>query len=122
MSTSITRPADIAALNPKSANFGFLAPYDAALVRLAALAEFYALQDPNTALLKVRQFSEALLQRVAARVGVPAGPQGSQLAVETLAEGILHRFPRANELEDDALSPVPMITGCQGISPRGLRP
>ena len=48
-------------------------------MRLAALAEFYTAQDPNTALLKVRQFAETLLQRVAARVGVAAGPAGSQL-------------------------------------------
>jgi len=50
-----------------SANFGFLAEYDEQLVRLAALAERYFPDDPNTCLLKLRQFNELLAQSVAAR-------------------------------------------------------
>jgi hypothetical protein len=43
-----------------SANFGFLAENDEQLVRLAALAERYFADDPNTSLIKLRQFSELL--------------------------------------------------------------
>jgi hypothetical protein len=50
-----------------SANFGFLAAHDEQLLRLAALAERYFADDPNTSLIKLRQFSELLAQQVAAR-------------------------------------------------------
>ena len=62
-----------------SANFGFLRePLPA---RLGALAELHALGDPNSSLLKSRQVAEALLQGAAARLGIPAGVEGSQLAL-----------------------------------------
>jgi hypothetical protein len=38
-----------------SANFSFLAVYDAQLVRLRALAERYFKEDPATSLIKLRQ-------------------------------------------------------------------
>ena len=41
-----------------SPNFAFLAEHDEQLVRLAALAERYFADDPNTSLIKLRQFSE----------------------------------------------------------------
>jgi type I restriction enzyme R subunit len=53
----------------ETANFGFLKQHDAQLVRLGALAERYFRDDPNTCLLKVRQFGELLAQQVAARTG-----------------------------------------------------
>jgi hypothetical protein len=52
------------------ANFGFLAEHDEQLVRLAALSERYFADDPNTSLIKLRQFSELLAQQVAARYGL----------------------------------------------------
>lgn len=52
-----------------SPNFAFLGRHDAQLVRLAALAELYTHSDPNTALIKVRQFIERLAQLTAARCG-----------------------------------------------------
>ena len=59
-----------------SPNFGFLAePLHA---RLGALSELHALRDPNSSLLKARQLAEALLQSTAARLGIPAGPEGSR--------------------------------------------
>lgn len=61
-----------------SANFGFLAVYDAQLVRLGALAERYFKEDPNTCLLKLRQFGETLAQIVAAKAGLFADPQEAQ--------------------------------------------
>jgi type I restriction enzyme R subunit len=61
-----------------SANFGFLAVYDAQLVRLGALAEGYFKEDPNTCLLKLRQFGETLAQIVAAKAGLFTDPQEPQ--------------------------------------------
>ncbi len=54
----------------ESLNFGFLAPHDPLLVTSAARAEAYALDDPNTSLIKTRQFSEYLARHVAAHHGL----------------------------------------------------
>ena len=53
-----------------ASNFEFLKTYDAQLVRLGALAERYFVEDPNTALIKLRQFAELLAQQLAARMGL----------------------------------------------------
>src|SRR6267143_3550702 len=53
-----------------SANFGFLGQYDAQIVRLGALSERYFRDDPNTCLIKLRQFGEVLAQLVAAKAGL----------------------------------------------------
>jgi type I restriction enzyme R subunit len=53
-----------------SQNFQFLTAYDRQFVRLVALAERYFRNDPNTSLIKLRQFGELLAQEVAARVGL----------------------------------------------------
>jgi type I restriction enzyme R subunit len=53
-----------------STNFGHLRPYDERLFRLGVLAERYFPEDPNTALLKLRQLGELLAQQVASRFGV----------------------------------------------------
>ena len=50
-------------------NFSHLAVHDEQLARLGALAEYYFPQDPNTCLLKLRQFGELMAQDVAARFG-----------------------------------------------------
>jgi hypothetical protein len=50
-------------------NFAFLEPHDPQLVRLGMLAERYFPDDPNTSLLKLRQFGELLAQLVAAQMG-----------------------------------------------------
>lgn len=63
---------------PASANFGFLKAHDAQLVRLGALAERYFRDDPNTCLLKLRQFGEVLAQLVAARAGLFENAQEPQ--------------------------------------------
>jgi hypothetical protein len=55
---------------PASPNFGFLAEHDPLLVRYAAQAERYVFDDPNTALIKLRQFSEVLPKQAAARASV----------------------------------------------------
>lgn len=55
-----------------SPNFEFLKAYDPQLVRLGGLAERYFADDPNTCLIKLRQFGEILAQLTAANVGMYA--------------------------------------------------
>ena len=43
-------------MNAASPNFDFLAKHDPLLVRFAAQAERYVIDDPNTALIKLGQF------------------------------------------------------------------
>lgn len=50
-------------------NFACLKEHDEQLLRLGRLAERYFAEDPNTCLLKLRQFAEVLAQLVAARSG-----------------------------------------------------
>ncbi|MEQ1717798.1 MAG: type I restriction-modification system endonuclease, partial [Hyphomicrobium sp.] len=61
-----------------STNFGFLAVHDAQLVRLATLAERMFVEDPNTTLLKLRQFGELLARHVAARFRLLTSPDEPQ--------------------------------------------
>ena len=61
-----------------SPNFAFLVQYDEVLVRHAALAERYIFDDPNSALLKLRQFGELLAQHAAACTGVAVEEHESQ--------------------------------------------
>lgn len=51
-------------------NFEFLKKYDTQLLPLGALAERYFEEDPNTCLIKLRQFAELLAQQLAARMGL----------------------------------------------------
>jgi type I restriction enzyme R subunit len=53
-----------------SPNFAFLAKHDELLVRYGAQAERYVFEDPNTALIKLRQYSEVLAKHTAAQVGL----------------------------------------------------
>jgi type I restriction enzyme R subunit len=62
----------------RSTNFAHLQVHDEQLVRLGMLAEKYFADDPNTALLKVRQFCELLAQMVAAAVGQYASQAEAQ--------------------------------------------
>src|SRR5215468_12196124 len=61
-----------------SPNFAFLTKYDEVLVRHAALAECYVFDDPNSALLKLRQFGELLAQHTAAYIGIAVEEHASQ--------------------------------------------
>jgi type I restriction enzyme, R subunit len=61
-----------------SANFSFLAMHDPQLVRLGGLAERYFKDDPNTCLIKLRQFGEVLAQVTAAKAGLLASPEEQQ--------------------------------------------
>jgi type I restriction enzyme, R subunit len=64
-------------MQPASANFEFLRPQGQQLVRLAAQAEHYFRTDPNTSLIKLRQFAELLAKEVAARTGSLRSPDES---------------------------------------------
>src|SRR5581483_9494116 len=56
----------------------FLAAHDAQLVRQGGLAERYFKDDPNTCLIKLRQFGEMLAQLTAAKAGLLASPEEAQ--------------------------------------------
>ena len=60
-------------------NFTHIASYDRALFRLSSNAERYFPGDPNTALIKLRQFGELLAQQVASRFGLYIGSEETQL-------------------------------------------
>src|SRR6202158_430423 len=62
-----------------SANFDFLGTHDAQLVRLGGVAERYFKDDPNTCLIKLRQFGEVLAQLTAASAGLLASPNEPQV-------------------------------------------
>lgn len=64
---------------PTSPNFEFLKAHDPQLVRLGSLAERYFVDDPNTCLIKLRQFGEVLAQLTAAKVGMYADPTEKQV-------------------------------------------
>jgi type I restriction enzyme, R subunit len=57
-------------MNVETQNFGFPSVHDIQLVRLGALAERYFRDDPNTCLIKLRQFGEVLAQLTAAKSGL----------------------------------------------------
>ena len=56
-------------------NFSLLASLSPELAKLGLLAERYFPDDPNTALLKLRQFGERLAQELAARLGLAVNDQ-----------------------------------------------
>lgn len=81
---------------PESApptNFALLGAHDEQLVRLGMLAERYFADDPNTALLKVRQLAELLAQFVTAKVGLYTSREEAQydLLRRLQDQGILPR-------------------------------
>ncbi|MBD2176547.1 type I restriction-modification system endonuclease [Pseudanabaena sp. FACHB-1998] len=63
----------------KSANFEFLRSYDLQLVKLGSLAEHFFQVDPNTCLIKLRQFTELLAQWTAINLGLTLSADESQV-------------------------------------------
>ena len=61
-----------------SQNFAFLNTYGPQLDRPGALAERYFPDDPETCLIKLRQFAELLARQTAARNGLTEDPEESQ--------------------------------------------
>ncbi len=80
-------------------NFTFLAAHDQQLVRLATLAERYFKDDPNTCLIKLRQFGKLLAQLTAASAGLFTSREETQV-------DLLRRLKLANVVprETDNLS------------------
>jgi type I restriction enzyme R subunit len=74
-----------------STNFEFLRQHNAQLCRLGALAERYFQDDPNTCLLKLRQFAELLAQLTAVNVGLfdPVEESQANLLARLKWKGIL---------------------------------
>jgi hypothetical protein len=61
-----------------SPNFAFLMQYDEVFIRHAALAKRYVFDDPNSTLIKLRQFGELLAQHAAAYAGIAVEEHASQ--------------------------------------------
>lgn len=61
-----------------SANFHFLHAHSPQLVRLGTLAEHYFKDDPNTCLIKLRQFGELLAQTTGANAVLFSSPDEPQ--------------------------------------------
>ena len=59
-------------------NVNFLVTYDKSLDQIFERAESYLHNDPNTALIKIRQFAEMLAQFTAVQVGIPEWQRGTQ--------------------------------------------
>jgi hypothetical protein len=53
----------------KSPNFSFLSNEVPHLYRIIVCVERYFFDDPNTYMMKVRQFAEGLTKRIAAKIG-----------------------------------------------------
>lgn len=83
----------MAAEHAGSQNFAFLVEHDPLLLQLCVAAERNYPADPNTVLLKLRQFGEALAQHLAAVHGIDAGPEGSQfdLLAQLQRRGLVDR-------------------------------
>ncbi|UVT18554.1 MAG: type I restriction-modification system endonuclease [Nitrospira sp.] len=79
--------------HPLVSNFAQLQEHDEQLLRLGLLAERYFPEDPNTSLLKLRQFTELLAQHVATNVGeyVSTEEAQHQLVRRLQDQGILPR-------------------------------
>lgn len=64
-----------------SVNFSFLEVHNLYLAKLGTLAERYLHDDPNTCIIKLRQFSEILAQQIAVQVGICISVHESQFAL-----------------------------------------
>lgn len=71
-------------------NFSFLRKHDEQLMRLGMLAEKHFFDDPNSSLIKTRQFAEYMAQLIAARWGV-GSPEMSQ---HELLRALRYDLPR----------------------------
>jgi len=91
-------------MKPVSANFEFLGKHDAQLVRLSALAERYFKDDPNTSLIKLRQFGEVLAQLTAAKTGLLASPEEPQADLLRLLK--FHHPPSGTALKRRVIRPM----------------
>lgn len=82
----------------KSPNFSFMSEHSTALLQCAMKAERYVFDDPNTALLKLRQFGEFLANETAARTGVDIFPNDTAITVLRKLEYDNVLTPKASQL------------------------
>ena len=91
----------------------------------AVQAERYVFDDPNTALIKLRQFGELLAQEVAARTGVDVFPEDNAVTVLKKLEYDNVLTPKAaqlfHNLRKTGNKAVHQITGDQGDALHHLR-
>ena len=80
MTTTSTEPTS-QQLSAVSPNFGFLLPHEPRLLLYASQAERYVVDDPNTAMVKLRQFAEVLGREAAAHAGLVVPPAAAQVDV-----------------------------------------
>ncbi|WP_413297029.1 type I restriction-modification system endonuclease [Synechococcus sp. MIT S9452] len=78
-------------------NFTHIAVHDKELFRLSSNAERYFPDDPNTSLIKLRQFGELLAQQVASRFGLYTSAEETQLE-------LLRRLESNGDLEREVAS------------------
>ena len=107
-------------MSGRGSNFDFLNAYDAQLVRLGALAERYFKEDPNTSLIKLRQFAELLAQQLAARMGLYTKPDETfaELLVRLKVERAMPReagdlFHQLRIAGNDAAVTIPSVNESQ---------
>ena len=62
-------------LAQRSPNFGFLLPHEAVLVGYGAGAEALVFSDPNTSMIKARQFGEQLVAALVTSFGIRLPPK-----------------------------------------------
>ena len=67
-----------------SVNFCFLSRHDDALVEFAGAAEANAIGDPNTSIVKTRQFAEFLVKHVSAYSGLPMESEEFGVVIKAL--------------------------------------
>lgn len=78
-------------------NFAFLEKYEKDIAALGSKAESYLHTDPNTCLIKVRQFAEMLAQFVAVKLSIPEWERDNQL-------NLLNQFKHRGVFGETALS------------------
>jgi type I restriction enzyme, R subunit len=109
----------------KSPNFPFLSEYSELLSHCAVQAERYVFEDPNTALIKLRQFGELLAQEVAARTGIDVFFEDSAVTILRKLEDLNILTPKAaqifHNLRKTGNKAVHQITGDKGEALHHLR-
>jgi type I restriction enzyme R subunit len=80
--------------NNENSNFGFLKEHDPLFFELANSAEQAFVRDPNTTLIKMRQFGEAIAQDLATRCGITFDERVSQ-------SDLLYQVSRELSLDPD---------------------
>lgn len=83
---------------PVESNFWFLRGHDPVFLTLASMAEQVFAADPNTTLIKLRQFGEAFAQDMAGRAGIVVDERTSQADLIFQLARELRLDPRIREL------------------------